>query len=136
MSNIILSMVLGLMMVYIAFRQWRTSHQALKLTLYDRRFKVYSVLHDYLLRRCYPGVFGEFPDLDDHVRLQQLEKIIADTASYKFLFKKDVIDFMDEVIPKAMDDPSKSPEINREWLKEQSEVLSDLFKPYLDFGKL
>lgn len=136
MSNIILSMVLGIMMLYIAFRQWRTSHQALKLTLYDRRFKVYSVMYDYLLRRTYPAVFGEFPDLDDHVRLQQLEKLIADTASYKFLFKKDVIDFMDEVIPKAITYQSKSPEINKEWLKEQTMVLSDLVKPYLDFSKL
>lgn len=136
MSNIILSVVLGLMMVYIAFRQWRTSHQTLKLTLYDRRFKVYLVMLDYINKKGYPDLFGDDQDLGLDEEMRQFEKFIKDTSSYKFLFKKDVFDFMEELLQRGGDDPGRSPEINRQWFRKQCSAISDLFQPYLNFSKL
>ena len=70
MSNLILPAVLGLMMAYIAYRQWKTSHDTFNLAMYDRRFKVYANTIRFVAKVQYVQyqVFRYLPDLKQHLQ--------------------------------------------------------------------
>ena len=43
-TQLVTTLVLGLIAAYIAWRQWRTSHDRLILDLFERRFQVFQEL--------------------------------------------------------------------------------------------
>jgi hypothetical protein len=86
-AQIIATVVLGLIAAYIAWRQWRTSHDRLVLDLFDRRFTSFQDL----TRAVSAAVNKPHPEMNDLANF--------DSASEKarFLFGPEVYNYLREV---------------------------------------
>lgn len=128
MSNAI-AVVLGLMMVYVAWQQWRTNHHRLKLELYDRRLKVYEGLIEFLKHITSEKIVTE----------QLMSQYITAVASSEFLFNDDIIELLGEVGHKAysvLNSSIKENEDLKSWYEKQIRNAKILFRSSLDFRKL
>jgi len=139
----LLTPLVAIVAVYIAWQQWRTAANKLKLDLFDRRFRVYRGLMDLLA-----AVEGEF-----NVPQDALAKYYIETDQKRFLFKSDLCDYMTEVrervvklrqLNRLIDPDAQTPEDKRNraieeastietWLGVQIEQASKKFEPYLGF---
>jgi hypothetical protein len=85
--------LIAVIAVYIAWQQHKIARDNLRLSLYDRRLKVYRGLMD---------LFAVvLQDVD--TKSADLGKYYADTSEKKFLFDDKIIAFMNEVREKAVE---------------------------------
>ncbi len=137
--------LIAVIAVYIAWRQHKTATAALRLDLYERRHKVYRGLMD-----LFAAVLQEVK-----ITPEVLGKYYADTSEKKFLFDDEIIAFMSEVRDKALDlrridrkmtrrPAPKETEMaelsNREhdlltWFSDQLDELPDRFEKPLGFTR-
>jgi hypothetical protein len=141
-SSGFLTLIIAAIVALIAYRQHKTSHDSLRLALYERRYKVYRGLMDFL------STVAEA----DVVSTEALFKFYADTDEKRFLFRKDVIDYLAEVRENAVSmrqikrriERSTTPDITLDelfeketeletWFSLQIEQAQDAFQPYLGF---
>ncbi len=128
---------------YIAYQQWRTNAQKLKLDLFDRRYRIFEEIGR-LLSIVYPR---------GTVELSDIAAFNTRTVEAKFLFGAEIERYLREISDYARDveilnfqigDPLGAERIKNieekrkamEWLKAQTDGSAEKFKPYLDFTKL
>lgn len=140
----LLTPTIACFVAYIAWQQHRTARDKLRLDLFDRRYAIYRGL-----MKLFSQVNAYRTVTDD-----ALSAFWSDTGQKRFLFGKDVRDYMDEVHAKAVDllqardliDPERNvPDAQRNkaieesgelviWFHEQmSGKAMAKFEPYLGF---
>ncbi len=152
-----LAPITAAVVAWIAYQQFQTAkgqHQVakdkLKLDLFDRRFKVYRGLMEFL------GAV----DTDAKPTQEAFGKFFAETEAAKFIFNDDISEYIKTIRSKAFDlrhankivaavcDRSRDipqEELNKasqtegdliKWFYEQAKVANEKFLPYLDFKKV
>ena len=142
----IATLVVGLAVVLIAWQQWKVSHAKLRLDLFDRRYKIFEATRTLLREITNSATFSD----------EQLFKFYTDTADAEFLFRSDVVDYLAEIVKRAIDMQAnqkryqalplggeRSRETQSEhnhllWFGEQltSKAITKAFKPYLGFTNI
>src|SRR5262245_41643961 len=85
-SRAALAPVIAIVPAYIAWQQWQTNRNKLKLDLYERRFKAFAALRDVLGKMYTTGT--------DETTLLQL---VTQTQEVEFLFDDDIKNYAEEV---------------------------------------
>lgn len=78
---------------YIAYQQWKTARDKLRLDLFDRRIVIWEAVDDFLWTVV---VSEQTPDNSLSVYLRR-------TANAHFLFSHDVVSYLDEIRKNAME---------------------------------
>jgi hypothetical protein len=81
--SLIVTTLVGLFVAYIAFQQWLTNRNQLRLALFDRRWKVYDAA-----RNCVTIVA-----LKRNVTDEELVEITGDLTGARFLFNQKIQDW-------------------------------------------
>lgn len=142
-SKAMLTPMIGVVTLYIAWRQWKINEQKLNLDLYDRRLKVYEEVKQILsiiLR-------------DAKASYEDLLKFYRATSEADFLFGPEIPAYIEEIyqhgvqlqawnnqyrdytqpIPEGYDHKKVCDGMHNElmWLIEQFEPAKEKFRPYL-----
>ena len=139
-----LSVVTALIALYIAYEQWKTNRDKVKLELYDRRYKIYDETRRFISSAVRNG------DLTN----EDFSKFYEVLPETRFLFQDDVYSYMQELINKGANlhadsviasGSSENPHYKNavekagdivNWYGKQYDKLHVIFKPYLSFEKL
>ncbi|GHA69118.1 hypothetical protein GCM10009007_07430 [Formosimonas limnophila] len=145
------ALIVGLTVAAIAYRQWKTEQNKLKLDLFDRRYRIYEVTRELL----------KLIDLKMN-SMEHLYVFWSNTSGAEFLFDSDIESYLKEVEDKALklieindelaDDERQNYYLTdeqrrqgrlkrrdlRSWSRDQlyKGNLAQQFKPYLAFSKL
>ena len=140
-SNIVLSVVIGGIAVFIARQQWQTARQKLRLDLFDRRYAFYESL-----KQMIDEAQSNKGDM-----LATLGKYLTTRTTAQFLLHDDAIDkYVSRLFEQlrelyklryekhaaaapAKDDDAKIAEIEA-WLGSQSDVIVGLFRRHLNIS--
>lgn len=124
---------------YIAYRQWRTAQNKLKLDLFERRLVIYEAAKILLATVSANG----------KVKDEELGKFLTQTRSAKWLLNTEIAEYFSEIYRKALDlrcldseienlpiseERSKNVEEQRvikDWLEIQFNILDTKFSPFL-----
>jgi hypothetical protein len=127
--------------VYIAYQQYKTNRDKLRLDLYNKRYKVFDSLKTLL------GHIAQ----QLNVKHKQVYEFKIKTKEAVFLFEEDITTYLDTISQKALDlwadhEKLKNLPVGEErsakvdetselfsWLMKQSEVAVDKFNKYLKF---
>ncbi len=143
----LLTPVIGLTALYIAWQQWKGNKFKLVLDRYERRLRVYQNVVALLLL-----VQRDFkPEIGD------LQKFRSDTAEADFLFEPEISAYLDELfergwklccankeyrdmfqpIPPGYDHEKVVTEMHEQeiWFTDQFAAAKQKFKKYLDIGR-
>jgi hypothetical protein len=137
-SNLVVSGVVAVVAGYIAWRQWQTAHQKLRLELFDRRFTLYDSLQQLINEAL----------SDSGYLLAKLGKYLTAVAPARFLLADDIDQYISGLLDKlgtlyqlrrdkhaanaaTPDIDTKIAEVE-EWLRTQRDVVVKLFRPYLN----
>jgi hypothetical protein len=130
--------------IYIALRQWRTSHYRLKLDLFEKRWTIYIATKAILSSGSVNGDTSFVATFKRH------------TEQAEFLFKPRVVKFLNDVavnhlelgaafaaLSKAeaakigvQEADERRRKIMDWWIQASSTGVTKIFKPYLDFRKI
>ncbi len=88
----LLTPVIAILAAYIAWQQYKTGRDKLKLDLFDRRYRVYRGLMDLLAAVA----------SNETVSDEDLRKFYRETDQKRFLFGDDIRDYLTEVRQKAV----------------------------------
>lgn len=124
----------------IAYRQWRTAQNKLKLDLFERRLFVYEAARDYLGSIYTSGKTSPEAEF----------KFLSGTRGAKWLFDDTVVQYLDKVLWHKICDlsciqaeldgmPAGEERVRKihagaeikKWMAEQMGVLDEKFSPYL-----
>jgi hypothetical protein len=89
----LLTPVIGVIALYIAWQQWKTNERKFVLDRYERRLKIYQHVVEMLRLVC--SKFN--PEIRD------LLKFSSDTAEGVFLFGPEIPEYIDEIYKHALD---------------------------------
>jgi flagellar biosynthesis GTPase FlhF len=135
----ILTLILACFGAYIAFQQYRINHQKLKLDLFERRYAVFDAV-----KQLIHQVISEASVDNRHIN-----EFKINTADAKFLFKDDVINYLQEILNKSIelkmyqtklrampDENERSEIIDKEhnvilWFTEELNCFQNSFMPYM-----
>jgi hypothetical protein len=144
MFSPIATLIVGLIVAYIAWQQWQVAHAKLRLDLFDRRYKVYEATRQFL------GCIMQAATFSD----SQLFTFYAGTSDAQFLFDKEVVDYLKQIAHRAIDmrlqnklfqrlpdGEERSAKIEAEhqhllWLTHQITDMTLTFAPYLGFSNI
>lgn len=87
----LLTPVIGIVALYIAWQQWNANKLKLALDRYDRRPKVYQNV----------VVFLRLVQRDFKLEVSDLQKFSIDTAEADFLFEPEISGYVDEMYKRA-----------------------------------
>ncbi len=87
----LLTPVIALLALYIAWQQWQVNERKYQLDLYERRLHVYQEVAAFLRR-----VLRDFKP-----EIAELQSFIASTAEADFLFDPDIPAYLDEIYRRA-----------------------------------
>ncbi len=144
----LLTPLIAIIMVYIAFQQWRTNHLKTRFQLFDLRLKIYNATMDLIFTIITQGIATQ-----EHVLKYDLE-----TVNAKFLFGDDINEYLSSIREKATAlkrihkkiekmierNKSKNNEIEEKnnledeifsWFTIQPDKVKDIFSKYLDLSK-
>ena len=138
----LLTPVIGIAVVYIAWQQWQANTRKLKLEMYDRRRRIYDEVVAFL-----GLVLRDFkPDIPDVLAFRRA------TAEADFLFDSEITNYIDEVVKQALsirvahlkltppgNDHAKVVEAmseREEWFAGQHDIARLKFRPYLDVSQI
>jgi len=146
-SKGLLTPLIAVIATYIAWQQWKTNQQKLKLEKYDRRLHVYEEVKKILsiiLR-------------DANASTDELLRFRTSVSEADFLFRSEIIEYIDEIYKRGLklrrwnqkyrdctqaklkdDDHNKIvEEIDKEltWLTEQFDPAKEKFRKYLDLSE-
>ena len=123
----LLTPVIGVIAVYIAYQQHKTNKDKLRLELYGKRLKVYQALSEFIGRTVRQG------DVDD----ESLYKFLRETAEANFLFGAEMGTYLHEIYLKAIDlqylekaikNPTSPVGEKREAIYDKRQIVFDWFK--------
>ena len=143
----LLTPVIAVIAVYIAYQQWQTNRRRLELDLYERRLHVYQAVSQFI----YKVLTGFSPELQD------ISDLRRNTFEADFLFGADIRDYVRSLDTHARDlwngtkcatmehDPCRKTTItttlvegkNREskWFIQQPEAAYRIFVKYLNVAR-
>lgn len=144
----LLTPVIAVVAVYIAWQQWQTNKQKLVLDRYDRRLRVYEEVRKIL------SIVTRDADVKN---LEDLMRFRTSVSEADFLFGSEIPEYLDEIHRRALqlwrwcreyrDYTQEKPEgydhekvvtgmhAELTWLTEQFEPAKAKFKKYLDVSK-
>lgn len=127
---------------YVAFRSYYLSKEQHRLTLFEKRYKVFGVIKKF---------FDDFM-ISARVDNENLSRFINDTVEIEFLFGNDIVNFKSEIINKSIqlkqnhsrldrgiqDEQERTRLANESmeleiWLASQNKKAKGIFKKYLYF---
>lgn len=138
------TLIVGCMVAFIAWQQWRVAENKLRLDLFDRRYKVYDATRKFLSCIVQEASFSD----------AQLFEFYGGTSDAKFLFGPEVVDYLAEIRKRALEmrkhkkvyEPlpvgeERSRHVQAEcdellWLSEQLTAMTKIFMPYLGFSHI
>jgi len=140
----LLTPVIAMFAVYIAYQQHKTARERLRLDLYNKRFSVYEALRDLLALIA----------REARVDLKHIFEFTGKTRDADFLFGAEVTGYIEEVRRRAIDfrylsdklgadtlpaGPERDTIVEREhehleWFLGQFDIMQSMFRPYLRFG--
>jgi hypothetical protein len=144
MFSPIATLIVGLIVGYIAWQQWQVAKAKLRLDLFDRRYKVFDATRKFLV------VIVKNARFDD----SQLLDFCAGTSDTEFLFGRDVVDYLTQIRTRALDARAHHEELQATpvgdersrrvhakqdqilWLGEQLGTMTKTFSPYLGFSNV
>ncbi len=85
-------LVIAVIVAYIAFMQFKTNRDRLRLELYDKRFSVYEALKEFLIK------FIRALDVTD----KDLRDYRNKTNEAEFLFEEDIILYIKDIYDKGL----------------------------------
>ena len=133
------TLIIGLIAGYIAWRQWQTNKDKLRLDYYDRRFAVYVATRKFVANAFANG----------NVAHEELRAYWVDTRQAKFLFNESIEAYLNEISNHARHlqavqllMKSQAPEERRKsaadewaaekiWFADQHKVIDEKFRPFL-----
>jgi hypothetical protein len=89
----LLTPLIAILAIYIAYRQYRVDHFRFKHETYERRLRVYKAIQSFLSE-----IISEA-----YVPYKRVMQFYADTSEAVFLFKKPIPDYIDNMHSKAID---------------------------------
>jgi len=142
LSTPLVAVVAAIFAGMIAYRQWRTAQNRLKLDLFDRRFVVYETVLNLLI-----SIMN-----NEQLKQGELSKFSLGTRQAKWLFNDEIADyFQNQLYAKAnkfqtlyviLDSLPIGEERNenvrkqselKKWFREQLIILDQKFAPFLKF---
>jgi len=139
-SAALLTPIIALFSAYIAYRQWRTAHNKLKLDLFKHRFSVYDAARTLLASIITSG----------KVKDEELFNFLSGTREAKWLLDGNIAEYLEkELYHKAIDLQCLASELEvlpdgddrslnihkqaelKKWFLKQYEVLDEKFSPFL-----
>ena len=143
----LLTPVIAVLAVIIAYRQYKTAKQKLAFDLFDRRLRIYEEVRNFLLIII----------RDADVEYAESTKFINSVTEAEFLFGKEVVQYLNTIYQRAIqlrswnekfcDYTKVQPEgynhsevveeMHKEldWLINQLEPSKEIFRKYLDLSK-
>jgi len=88
----LLTPVIALLAIYIAWQQWQVNERKYQLDLYERRLRVYQEVVAFLRR-----VLRDFKP-----EITELQAFAASTAEADFIFDPDIPAYLDEIYKRAL----------------------------------
>jgi hypothetical protein len=139
----IATLIVGLIVAYIAWQQWQVAHAKLRLDLFDRRYKVYDATRQFLGCIIREATFSD----------SELFIFYAGTSDAEFLFDAEVVAYLKEIAKRALDmrlqhtlyqraeGEARTTMIQKEhdqllWLSHQITDMTATFTPYLGFSNI
>ncbi len=125
----LLTPVIGLTTLYIAWQQWRMSERKSILDRYERRLQIYQRIVE-MLRLT---VRDSKPELVD------LLKFSVDTAEADFLFGEEIPKYINEIYDHGLKLHNSKASVDahmqeEEWFVSQFSIAKEKFKRYLDIS--
>lgn len=127
----------------IAYRQWRTAQNKLKLDLFEKRFSVYDAARNLLASIMTSGKAND----------KNTFEFLSGTREAKWLLNADIADYLDkQIYHKTIDLQTLAAELEgmpvgeersanvrkqseiKKWMLKQFEVLDEKFAPFLRLG--
>lgn len=150
--NGLLTPIIAVLAVYIAYRQYQTANAKLKLDLYEKRLKIFRDFKAFIWLRITKLEFEE----------SELEDFEVNTNEFIFLFGDEIVKFRNALITKGknlikkdreikrriveenlhLTDPMELKKLQKErdeistWLETEHKNIENRFSKYLDFRKL
>jgi len=146
-AKALLTPIIAIIAVYIAWQQWKTNQQKLNLERYDRRLRVYEEVRKIL----------SIIVRDAKANTDDLLKFRTSVSEADFLFGPEISEYIDEIYkhglslwrwnqeyrdytqekPENYDHKKVVDEMHKEltWLTKQFEPAKQEFKKYLDISK-
>ena len=140
----IATLVVGLAVAFIAFQQFKVSHDKLRLDLFDRRYKVYDATRKFLTIIAQKATFDT----------AELFEFYAGTSDAEFLFGSDVLEYIAQIRERAVamrtqtklyehfpvsDEHSRLVQAVADaevWLGNQLTAMKKVFTPYLGYANI
>jgi len=140
------STVIGGIVAYVAYQQWKTNDHKVKMDLYDRRFKVYDQVRKII----------EIVLQDMTLSIKDIHKFKTSTSDAEFLFGPEIQKYLDEIAEHGLKLHRSTQELENpalraqdydhqrvcdekyeegRWFIDQSELFKGEFKKYLDINK-
>jgi len=116
-----LTPLIGAIVSYIAWQQWRTNQEKLKLELYDRRLRTYEEIRKILGRIIREGKVTE----------RKLLEFRQSVFEADFLFDEEIINYIDEIYKKGLELHYKKEDFECSYSDAKSELAEEartLFK--------
>lgn len=88
----LLTPIIAILTIYIAYRQYKVDRDNVKHALYERRYRIYLETREYLS-------FTLKSDQRDFGRNEAFSTYVSES---RFLFKSDICSFLDNIYKKAM----------------------------------
>jgi hypothetical protein len=145
LSQSLLTPMIAIVTVYIAWQQWRANELKLRLEQYDRRLRVYQEV---------VNIIGLIQASPNQVQLDDLMKFRTATAEGDFLFGPEVPAYIEEIYSHgvnleavvfqyrdSMPPPDDHQRVVQErqtevqWFLKQRSVAKEKFKKYLDISR-
>lgn len=89
--NGLLTPLIALIAIYIAYQQYKTARNKLKLELYEKRYKFYNDMRKFIIR------LNSQPDRV----FEELSEISYSLNEGRFLFDNDLLDYIEDLKKKA-----------------------------------
>lgn len=150
-TNTILTLIIGLLAILIAYQQYRANQNKLRLDLYEKRFLVYTAFRNAILEVEKEGAISS----------KGLSEFFAKMTESDFLFEKDIIEykniFRDKLVKLSVaqfelesllhtyqteenkhlwEKPAKEKGESFLWFSQQHEEIKNRFGKYLNFKKI
>ena len=141
--NGLLTPIIAVVAVYIAWQQWQTNRQKLTIDLYDRRLRIHKEIKRFLSKIA----------VDATISAQELLEFYSSVSEAHFLFGAEIPEYIEEIYghatrflqhsteyrdhtrphPEGYDHATVVREMNQElqWLVYEGGKVNDHFKKYL-----
>jgi hypothetical protein len=142
-----LTILIAAIAVYIAYQQWKTNERRAVLDRFERRFRVYQRVNEFLSLAC----------RDFKPPFAEIQRFYRDVAEAEFLFGPEIAAYLSEVRRHAIEsdgahreycdltmvpppgydanDVTKRMHEHEQWLTQQFDVAPEKFRKYLDVSR-